>query len=209
MRDARTYVIHLVTAMTAGVLVVACSHTALAQSVQVAPFLGYRFGGDLFEEITATPLDIDGALSYGVVVDAFIDRDTSVTILYSHEEALIDVPQLDRPPHRTRLSIDQWHAGGTQELQGGPVRPFLLGTLGLTRYYGGGDSEIRFSLGAGGGVKLMPSEHLGARFDGRVYATFVDGGATTGICTPGACVIGLDVSVVWQAEFTAGLIVSF
>jgi hypothetical protein len=88
-------------------------------------------------------------------------------------------------------------------------RPFYGGTLGLTRFGGSGDSEVRFSLAGGGGVKLMPSRHLGMRLDGRVYAVFVDGDATTGVCTPGVCVIGLDVSVVWQAEFTAGLVVSF
>ena len=44
-----------------------------AQTVQVAPFGGYRFGGDLYEEITATSLDIDGAPSVGAIVDVFID----------------------------------------------------------------------------------------------------------------------------------------
>jgi hypothetical protein len=99
--------------------------------------------------------------------------------------------------------------GGTQEVGIGAVRPFYSGSLGLTRFGGSGDSEIRFSLAGGGGVKLMPSRHLGVRLDGRVYAVFVDGDATSGICAPGLCVIGLDVSVGWQAEFTAGVVISF
>jgi hypothetical protein len=179
-----------------------------AQTVQVAPFGGYRFGGDLYETITGTPLDIDGAPSVGATVDVFTGHGLSVTFIYSHQEARVDVPQ-PAGPARVRLAVDHRHAGGTQEVGRGAVRPFYLGTLGLTRFGGAGDSEVRFSLAGGGGVKLMPTRHIGARVDSRVYAVFVDGGATTGICTPGLCVFGLDVSLAWQVEFTAGVVVSF
>ena len=180
-----------------------------AQTVQVAPFGGYRFGGDLYEEITATSLDIDGAPSVGAIVDVFIDPAVSVTFIYSHQDARIDLPRPPGSPQRVSLSIDHWHAGGTQEFGRGAARPFLSGTLGLTRYGGGGDSEVRFSLAAGGGVKLMPHRRVGVRLDGRVYAVFVDGGVDSGICAPTLCVVGFDLSVAWQADFTAGLVVAF
>ena len=193
----------------AALLIAALPAATGAQTVQVAPFGGYRFGGDLYEDITGTALDIDGAPSLGAIVDVFVDRGLSFTFLYSHQEADIDLPALGDDPQRVSLAVDHWHGGGTQEFGGGAVRPFYGGTLGLTRFGGSGDSEIRFSLAGGGGVKLMPARHLGLRLDGRVYAVFVDGDATTGICTPGVCFIGLDVSVVWQAEFTAGVVMSF
>jgi hypothetical protein len=192
-----------------GLLLALVAGAAEAQTVQVAPFGGYRFGGDLYEVITATPLDIDGAPSVGATVDVFVDRGLSVTFIYSHQEARIDVPRPIAAPVRLRLSVDHWQAGGSQEVGRGAVRPFYTGTLGLTRFGGAGDSEVRFSLAGGGGVKLMPTRHVGARLDARVYAVFVDGGATTGICTPGVCFIGLDVSVAWQVEFTAGIVVAF
>jgi hypothetical protein len=195
--------------LTATLLLALLPANASPQTVQVAPFGGYRFGGDLYEDITGTALDIDGAPSLGVAVDVFVDRGLSFTFIYSHQEADIDVPAPGRNPQRVSLAIDHWHGGGTQEFGHGAVRPFYGGSLGLTRFGGSEDSEVRFSLAGGGGVKLMPSRHLGARLDGRVYAVFVDGAATTGVCTPGVCFIGLDVSVVWQAEFTAGLVVSF
>ena len=180
-----------------------------AQTLQVAPFGGYRFGGDLYEEITATSLDIDGAPSVGGIVDVFLDPNLSVTVIYSHQDARIDLPRPQGAPQQISLSIDHWHAGGTQEFGRGAVRPFLVGTLGLTRYGGGGDSEVRFSMGAGGGVKVMPHRRVGLRLDGRVYAVFVDGGVDSGICAPNVCVLGFDLSVAWQAEFTAGLVMSF
>jgi len=42
---------------------------------------------------------------------------------------------------------------------------------------------------------------------GRLFSTFIDGGSNTIACTPGVCLVGLHVSVGWQAEFTAGVIV--
>jgi len=180
-----------------------------AQTVQVMPFGGYRFGGDLYEEITGTELDIDGAPAVGVVLDVPLGDGLSVTGLFSRQQARVDVPRPAAPSERVRLSIDYWQAGGTQEFGVGRVRPFLVGLLGVTRYGGSGDSETRFSVGAGGGVVMRANRHVGLRLDGRAYAVFVDGEGSTGICAPSICVIGLDVSVVWQAEFTAGLVIAF
>jgi hypothetical protein len=195
----------------AGLVLSTLAHTASAQTLEVAPFGGYRFGGDLYEVSTGTSLDIDGAPSLGATLDVFVDRGTSVTFIYSHQQAQVDVPS---PPASTAgpvtLSIDHWQLGGAQDVGTGAIRPFFGGSLGLTTFGHAGDWEARFSMSGGGGVKLMPSRHVGARLDGRIYAVFVDGDTFGGsICAPGLCVIAVDLSVVWQAEFTAGLVLSF
>lgn len=185
---------------------------AHAQTVQVMPFGGYRFGGDLYEAITGTELDLDGAPAAGLAIDVPIGDGLSVTGLFSHQSVRVDVPRPGAPSARVRLSIDHFEAGSTQEFGEGRVRPFLQGLLGLSRYGGSGDSEIRFSVAVGGGVIMRANRHIGLRLDGRTYAVFVDGDGddgSSGICTPGICIIGLDVSVAWQAEFTAGLVIAF
>jgi hypothetical protein len=68
------------------------------------------------------------------------------------------------------------------------------------------DSEVRFLVSAGGGVKIFPVPHLGVRLDGRVFATFLDASASTVLCS-GGCIARLRVNIAWQAEFTAGLVV--
>jgi hypothetical protein len=98
-------------------------------------------------------------------------------------------------------------AGGRQDFGDGRVRPFLSGLLGLTHFGAEGDDEIRFTLSGGGGVSIPFQRHLGMRLDGRVFTTFVDVDAA-GRCA-GGCVVGVHVSVVWQAELTAGLVVVF
>jgi hypothetical protein len=176
----------------------------------VSPFVGYRFGGDLYEVYTGTSLDIDGAATVGGVVDVFVERGLSFSFVYAHQDARIQTTDSwGRATEFGRLSVDHWHAGGTQEFGTGPVRPFLIGTLGLTRFGAPGDSEIRFSAAAGGGVKLMPTPHLGVRLDGRVYAVFMNGWTSAGVCGGTGCLVGVDVSLIWQAEFTAGLVLAF
>jgi prepilin-type processing-associated H-X9-DG protein len=196
-------------AWLAGLLFSVLAQAAAAQSFEVSPFYGYRFGGGLFEQVSATPVDVDGAPSYGVTLDLFVNDRSSVTFLFSRQQAQVPAAGLWTPGARyTTLSVDHWHVGGTQELEGSRIRPFIAGSVGLTRFGGPSGSEIRFSAEGGAGVKLMPSRHVGVRFDGRVYAVFLDG-HVTGICGGGACALAVDVFAIWQAEFTAGVVVSF
>jgi len=181
-----------------------------AQGIEVAPFGGYRFGGGFFELVTRQPVDLDGAPVLGVVVDVPLPSGMQVEGLFTHQRAdvLLPTPLLDSGS-LWRMTVDHWLGGGLQEFRGGRVRPFLTGTLGLTRYAAAGDSEIRFAVSAGGGVKLFPSPHVGVRLDGRLFATFVDADATFVACAPGTCILAFHTDVVWQAEFTAGVVFRF
>ena len=187
-----------------------------AQGFEIAPFAGYRFGGGFFELLTMRPLNIDGASSVGVVVDVPTSDDFQFEALFSHQNAHTLVPTFPAgPPVSWRFSVDHWQGGGLQEYDIGrpKVRPFLTGTLGLTRYATDGDSEIRFTLGAGGGVKLFPSRHIGVRLDGRLFMTFADATVSLFACsTLGSnqgCVVGFNANIVWQTDFTAALLVRF
>jgi hypothetical protein len=181
-----------------------------AQGVEIAPFGGYRFGGDLFELAAGQSLDADGAPALGVVLDFPLWSGFQIEGLVSRQESDVLVALAPSgPPARRRIAVDQWQGGALQEFIDGPVRPFLTGMFGLTRYAADFDSEIRFAMGAGGGVKLFPSSHIGLRLDGRVIATFVDASGNAFACTAGACLIALHVNVAWQAEFSAGLVFKF
>jgi hypothetical protein len=179
-----------------------------AQSVEIAPFVGYRFGGDFFELITGRPVDLDGAAALGASVDLPISNGLHFEGLFSHQEAeFVAPPTAFRPATPWHISVDYWQAGALQEFSGGPVRPFMTGLLGLTRYAAEADSEVRFTLGGGGGTKLFPSRRIGVRLDGRLFATFVDAGGSIIACSPGFCWLAVRAHVVWQAEFAAGMVI--
>lgn len=179
-----------------------------AQGVELAPVGGYGFGGDLFNLAAGRVVDIDGAQVRGALVDIPLSDGLHVEGLFSRQtgDALVAL-QPFAPPVRLRVSVDRWQAGELQEFGGDRVRPFATGMLGLTRYAAGADSEIRFSLGAGGGVKLFLVPHIGIRLDGRLFATLVDADGTRAVCVNQRCALALHLNVLWQAEFTAGLIV--
>ena len=181
----------------------------LAQGLELTPFAAYRFGGDLFEVVAGQQLDIDGAPAVGMVFDVPLSHGAHFEGLLSHQEAAVWAPLQLGPPVQLRISIDQWQAGGLQEFGNERVRPFMTGLLGLTRYAAGADSEIRLSLGAGGGVKWFPVSHVGARLDGRVFATLLDADGTRLACRQGGCLVALRANLAWQAEFSAGLFVRF
>jgi hypothetical protein len=179
-----------------------------AQAVEVAPFGGVRFGGGFFEASTGRPVDTDGAPALGVTVDVPLSSGLQFEAAFSHQTASIFVPGRPfGPAARVRVTVDHWQAGGLQEYSGGRARPFVTGVLGLTRYASEGDNEVRFTAGAGGGVKLFPVPHIGVRLDGRVFATFIDANGTALACANQTCLVALHLNVVWQAEFTAGLVV--
>jgi hypothetical protein len=191
---------------------IAClSAIVTAQTVEIAPVGGYRFGGGFFERVTGQQVDLDGAPSVGVVVNVLLRDGLFVEALVTHQEAGLTVPRSAfGPATRWRIAVDHYQAGGLQEFfDRRRTRPFLTGLLGLTRYAADGDNEIRFTASAGGGVKLMPVPRLGIRLDGRVFATFVEVEGRAIACSPGICLVAFDADIALQAEFTVGLVIAF
>jgi hypothetical protein len=183
-----------------------------AQTVEITPFGGYRVGGG-FSQVGGRPVvDDDGGPSAGVIVDWVFGPPGDglrVEALYSRERADLKVGNsLFDPPARVRVEVDQILVGGIQDLDDGRVRPFLAGLLGLTRYAAPDDTEVRFAIGVGAGIKVYATRHLGFRLDARGYMTVVNlGGA--GVCGGYGCAIAFDVSPAFQGDFTAGLLIAF
>ena len=179
-----------------------------AQSVEVAPFGGVRFGSVLVDANTSRPLEVDGAPAVGVTVDVPLSNGMQFEAAFSHQKATIFAAgDAFAPSLQTHVTVDHWQAGGLQEYDvANRARPFLTGVLGLTRYGTGSGNEVRFTVGGGGGVKLFAVPRVGVRLDGKVFATFVDAHGTGLACGGRGCLIALHLSVAWQAEFTAGLV---
>src|SRR5262245_17014090 len=110
-----------------------CAAIANAQSFEVMPLAGYRFGGDIFELATGGPLDADGAPAAGAVVNIPLGEGMQIEALYTHQRARVTASDLFGNPLRWDVIVDHWQAGGLQELRGSPrVRPFLTGLVGLS-----------------------------------------------------------------------------
>ena len=72
-----------------------------------------------------------------------------------------------------------------------------------------GFRRLAGTVAAGGGIKVPIQRRLGLRLDGRVFTTFIDADSRAVACVSGTCLVGLDVNVAWQAEFTAAMVLVF
>ena len=181
-----------------------------AQGVEVAPFGGYRFGGDFFEIITGQPVDLGRrAVARGRAGCAALQRLSARRLVHPSARS--------RPGSGEFLPSDEsggcrWTIGRAEacrNLDSGRLRPFLTGTLGLTRYAAEADSELRFTA------------RRRRRREDVSHASPRPAPGQPRLCDVCRCgrhchgVFGWLVfprpprRVVWQAEFTAGVVVKF
>jgi opacity protein-like surface antigen len=183
-----------------------CPVLAGAVEVEVSPLLGYRFGGQFHEETTDRDVDLKEAGTFGLAVDVEYAPDQMVEVFYSRQSTSIEDTDLD-------LDVEYFHVGGVAEFTQDHYTPYAVGTIGATRFSpdGGFDSETRFSMTLGGGVKWFFNEHWAARVDGRAYFTIFDSDAEVFCVSSGgaACLFRVSGSVVWQLEALAGVTFRF
>ncbi len=181
-------------------------------TVEIAPFIGYRFGGSVGDTSSAASYGIDAARSEGVTISVPVRRDRAVEFLFSRQDTGVDVEGLFDTKHYA-LTIDHWMVGAVGEFPGhtGRVRPFVAAYLGLTNFRssnGGGTSDTWFTAALGGGVKVDMASHVAIRFDARAYAVFVSSGAGA-ICGPGACSVAFSGNAMFQGEVAASVVLKF
>jgi len=200
------------------VLIAVLPATALAQEApELTPFLGFRFGGSVESLSSGESFNVSESASYGLVFDYPLSRETTVEFLWSLQDTEVDGSRADGSgPSRFPLDIHYFHVGATYS-PGEPrkKRGFVVITVGATHFNpeeGGFGSETRFSVAAGGGVKLKLSERLGLRIEGRGYLTFVNGSSAvfcTGGGAGGGCAFSFAGDAFVQGEIDVGLSIAF
>lgn len=214
---------HKTRALMAMLMLVVGSGLGGAQTVEVAPFYGWQFGGGF--GVQEGVVDIEADPVFGFLVDVRVRGDGAVEFIYSRQQTTLEVTSTDalRPGvDFLDVNVEYFQAGGVYEFVGGDdgqffddkpaVRPFIVLTLGATRFspsVAGAGSDWRFSLGFGGGVKVFLSKRWGFRLDARAWPTFIAGGGAFFCSLPGGCLIAFGGSASWQASGTAGLIIAF
>ena len=176
---------------------------------ELTPFFGYRIGGHFNSFNEAVKYPFDGATSYGGLVDINLNRDNyKVEFLWSHQETGLD-RSIQGQLSRNALQIDHFQAGVMQEVGYERARLAVSALVGGTRFASPGlGSEVRFSGSVGGVAKLFPTPHVGLRLDARAYGVVVQG-VGGAFCGNGTCAFAYAGNMMWQGDFTAGLIIAF
>jgi hypothetical protein len=177
-------------------------------TVEIAPFVGYRFGGSVGDTFSAASYGIDAAASAGLTVSVPVGKTTAVAFLFSRQNTGVDVAGFPEPNHYD-LTIDHWMLGAVGEFpgHGGRVHPFIGAYLGLTQIQtrnSYSDSSTYFSGAIGGGVTFDLAAHVAARLEARGYAVFVSSSA--GAACGGGCAFAFTGDAMFQGELAASVV---
>lgn len=183
---------------------------ASAQRMEVAPFLGYRAGSDLADNIGRTA-QVPGHLSYGGVLSIAFWPRLGFELLYSHQGTTLVRPVVGSQAETFDLAVDQWGLAGFKEFSAGRFRPFLNALLGITRFTSADfeGSDTQFTFGPGLGVKLFtPSTRVGLRIDARSYLTLTTAKSFLLCDPPNPCAGTYKDDLFFQGEVTAAVVIA-
>jgi outer membrane protein with beta-barrel domain len=191
-------------------LLVAGAAPAAAQTVQLAPFGGFQFGGALSSPVYEEAFSMKSSFSYGGTVDIAINEGWRFEMLYSRQDTTLRPS--GGPGPTFDLAVERYLVGIEEEKgQGEKTKPFGVFLLGATRFVpglNGYGSDTRFTIGLALGVKLMTSKNFGFRFEGRGYFTPVNSSASL-VCINGACLFGASGNGFWQGDLSGSVVFGF
>jgi opacity protein-like surface antigen len=183
---------------------------------EVTPFAGYRMGGSFERPETASSpardVDLDDGSSWGVDLGLYRDGSSFYELLYSTQSTSMD--SSDPTLSRVDVQTDYYQFGGTLLFADEQwMVPYLSLTAGATRFTADDyDSETKFSMSLGGGLRLPFNDSVAATLGVRGYLTFID--SDTGFfCVSGGeesgCLVRSSGSTYFQAEAHLGLTLRF
>jgi Outer membrane protein beta-barrel domain len=179
-----------------------------AVDFEVAPFVGYRFGGNFEDSTTGQSADAKESIAYGLAFDIEYSPDQMIEVYYSRQstEFKDTSPSVD-------LDIEYYQIGGVAQYTQDNYTPYVVGTIGAARFSPGGDldSETRFAATLGGGVKWFISKNVALKFEGRGFLSIFDSNTDVFCVSSGGatCRFRVSGSVVWQLEASAGVAIRF
>lgn len=182
-----------------------------ARAVEVAPFIGHRYGGSFQDANTLSGFELADANSFGLLLDFDTEPDRQIEVFLSRQDTQLTTAGTFTGNPLFDLSIDYYHIGGLYLLPAeGPMHPFVSGTMGLTRMVpkrADLTTENRLSLSLGGGAKFYFSRSVGVRFDVRAIYTMLN--ADTAVFCSGGCTVMVRGNGFVQMEAGAALLMRF
>jgi hypothetical protein len=179
-----------------------------AQSFEISPFYGYRFGGG-FETSAGQDIDLKAAEAFGLCLEfGPQNSDMRLELLWSRQDSSVNLDRLGGP-HDLDVTVDQFGVGGIYEAGKGRLKETVSLLLGATVFDPtDADTQVYFTLTAGVGVKYFLLKNLALRADLRGYCSFVEGEGSF-ISTGGITLIHFSGSTLWQGEISGGITLAF
>ena len=204
---------HRIVLLIAGLIAGAspCFASGYANRVEVTPWFGYQFGGSFEDLDNEVDYDFRDTSAAGAMVDVDLSELTQLEFYFSRQETEVESGGMFVGDTLFDLDIDYYHIGGTLLMSRDKWQPFVVGTLGITHLdpdLTSANSENYFSMGLGGGVRFMPTKHLGLYLGVRGFYTFVDT-VVRGSSGSGGTTVVVRANGILQGQLQAGLVFRF
>jgi len=206
------------------VLVVSVPSEAIAQrggrnSVELTPFVGFRFSNTLNANVEVIPgigtsedIKLTNGISYGFIVDVPLTDYIAIEGVYSYRTSDIRVTG-SMPEHVVgRGSASYIHGGAlfTVNPYSRGAKWFISATLGVGIFSADipdvdANSQSKFSFGFGAGVKFPLSDSIKLRTEFRGFSTKTDLTSLGWICGYYTCGTVVTNQYFWEGELRAGL----
>ncbi|MGH9870800.1 MAG: hypothetical protein ACREAA_21905 [Candidatus Polarisedimenticolia bacterium] len=178
--------------------------------IEVTPFYGYRFGGDLGDS------QVDDAAAYGLRVGWNLDQHAQIEVIYSIQRTRLELgSDLFTPAGDDLfdLDVETWQVGGiyTWGHLREPARGFVGAAAGVNVFDPDtpevdGDSRFAFTLYAGS--KLRLSRAVALRLQAGWIITWLESDRDV-LCVDGQCVVEGNSDFFNQVELSAGVSFGF
>jgi len=181
---------------------------------EVTPFIGYRFGGHFDVEGSDNDADLNDSPAFGIALGLRPNPLKQYELFYGRQSTEI---ASNAALSEVDLDIDQLQFRMTVLLDdvASRLNPYALGSVGVTRFSldaPDANDETRFSIAAGGGLRIPLQPRLDLRLEARVDLIFMSSSSSifcSSNSTGGACAFTGSGSVLFQYEFLAGATFTF
>jgi hypothetical protein len=185
-----------------------------AQTVELAPFAGYRFGGSFAALDSGGPAEVRESAAFGAALAVRVSEDGEVEALFAWQDTRLQAGGFFTSQPLFDLRVETYQLGGNYLFRDeeARLRPYIGLGLGVTRLVpepAGLESETRFSASFAAGLKAYLAEHFGLRFEVRGFFTVLESSSDVFCRAPGGCFVRTSGSEMSQGEVRGGLIFRF
>jgi hypothetical protein len=180
----------------------------LAQKVELTPFAGYVFGGNI-DASNGGYVHINDNAQYGGMLSIAVNPAVDLDLIYNRSDTKAEFHGVSYYYGEVPLSINYMQIGGTKNFRVNPtISPFVGFNLGACLMYPKEDYSDAwfFSVGMNAGAKVYFSKRIGLRIQAQGYIPIQASGYTFYVGTGGSGSGVSFYSTLFQFGFTGGLI---
>ena len=193
----------------AAVAVLIAPSQARAQSWEASGLFGFTPSAAIDQRASElSDADIRGGITWGLQGARFFTPSLGAELLWTQQASGFEVGTSDGKADLFTMTVRQLHGNVVYRLgrAGAKWQPFVFGGLGATFFTADTvESETKFSLDVGGGVKVFLSRSVGARAHIRYKPTFLNDSSSGRFCDP----FGFCQGVLQQIEFAVAAVLRF